>query len=301
MKTDRTKAAIEHYTQAIELDAERSTCVHLASLLMPHYGVGPFGRNALARGDADVGAFDRAMVGALNVADPTARASAIALILRRAIDKDDLDWAELAQDHLRQRSETTDGVRWMAELKLKQNSPSMVSLKQWAESLRPSSESAMALAGIAVGLQKRGDSGEESTSSDETDDARGGLAHERPNSIEQLQAFAEQGDHLATAEVFASLLHEHRKNSQVREIFDRSAASVPRWWMEQALALPHEVEDPLLQGTIWRQLAVAQKDLGDENGVGPALKRSIFAIIACWCELDKKRGQAQRSYKGSMA
>ena len=52
---------------------------------------------------------------------------------------------------------------------------------------------------------------------------------------------------------------------------------------------------------MWRQLAVAQKDLGDENGVGPALKRSIFAIIACWCELDKKRGQAQRSYKGSMA
>ena len=247
MKTDRTKAAIEHYTQAIELDAERSTCVHLASLLMPHYGVGPFGRNALARGDADVGAFDRAMVGALNLADPTARASAIALIMRRAIEKDDLDWAELARNHLRQHSETTDGARWMAELKLKQNNPSMVSLKQWAESLRPSSESAMALAGIAVGIQKRGDSVEESTSSDETDDARGGLVHERPNSIEQFRAFAEQGDHLAAAEVFASLLHEHRKNAQVREIFDRSAASVPRWWMEQALALTDEVEDPLLQ------------------------------------------------------
>ena len=272
-----------------------AACTHLATFLKvrAHGFNASLARHLLATADAHSGHCERAWVSAVNIPDPETRAMVMARILRTTISLRRWDRALQMAELVPEDPSGTEALCWSAVARVRQDGQSMVELKQWAEKRSGLAGRSVALAGIAVGVKARTDDPSKETSADTPHRDSSGAT------VEQVGALAERGDHLAAARAFASIPPENRSDARLCELFDRSAAAVPHWWLEQAADITNKVEEPCVRARLWLLLARAHREANDQSDCRTAVAEAVHCTTAIWSRILARRGDASRGHDGT--
>jgi tetratricopeptide (TPR) repeat protein len=279
--------------------AYTAACAHIACLSDRSRESLDCARLLLAGADAELGNTERAWVSAANLRNPATRAWAVAWIVRAEVERGRYDAAVKWGESMSHNAHLTNAFLWIGQAQVHRRRESMPQLKHWAQQDRTAAESATALAGIAAGvsaaIKGQAASGHTVMSVSESTAAQG---NEVEPSIEQMRAYVDKGDYLAVSDAFAAMLEQNRSNPQVREFFDKTAARVPDWWLEEAAALATKVEDPTVRARLLLHLAYTYRESGNDASCRVSLTEAVHCSREVWQRIFERRSGARRGSSG---
>ena len=276
-----TKAGREMFERAYV-----AACFDLARFGHWQEGCSPDARRVLAQADAMVGARDRAWIAAVHLPKATDRAAVVADIARKQVELKRYEHLDDLLKILPPEVTASPVVRWVAEAETRAGRKPMAELKRWANEMQNPEDSAAALAGIGVGTKNR----QQATSEPE-----GAAATRQPITAGSSPGGTDQPKETTVAPAAGEILRANRTNPQVRAMFDKAAASVPKWWIDRAIALTNEVPDALTKTALWLRIAVTQADVGDVTGYRLSMEQATHSAVASWESMcfEQNRGRNQ--------
>jgi len=250
-----------------------AACAHLSAFLRAHHPDACFARRQLVEADAHLRQFDRAWVSAVSIADPHKRSVAMMRVLIAKVQAAQWDDVLELGQHLPLEAAGMEGVRWVAEARVRTGRWDMVALKKWAEAQPNAVGRSAALAGIAAGVKGATDAGTEGDAVEAVPD--GNLLSNGDNSSEQ------------------------RSDDRNPEAFDQSAAAEPDWWLARSARVTEGIEDPIARAWAWLQLAKAHQQTEDVASFRDAVSAAIHCTSPTWNQVLERRGHSQRGYDGN--
>jgi hypothetical protein len=282
-----TKAGREMFERAYV-----AACTDLARFGHWQESCSPDARRVLAQADAIVGARDRAWIAAVHLPKATDRAAVVADIARKQVE---LKRYEHLDDLLKILSPDVTAspvMRWVAEAETRAGKRPMAELKRWANEMQNPEDSAAALAGIGVGTKNR---------QQITPDAAGATSPPQVIAADGSAGGGNGRNEITDKPAAGEILRTNRTNPQVREMFDKAAASVPTWWIDRAIALTNEVPDALTRTSLWLRIAATQAEVGDVPGYRRSMEQATHSAVATWesmCfEQSRNRDQSEPSFR----
>lgn len=252
-------------------------------------------RLTLAATDAEIGQNERAFVTVANIPNPNQRATALAEMVRNSFRCGRFDEAIEWSGYIPEYAAPTGAPFWVAMAKVHQDRQTMAQMKRWAIDTFETTEEILALAGIAAALgsdsvKAVAEVGSETDSGNAPVDVEPG--------VQQVQTFADQGDHLAASQAFAAILRENRSDANVRNVFDKSAAQAPEWWVQQASSFAQRVDDPCHRASVMLQLARMYTDIKNDTGFATATAECARCTCDVWDRILSRRSRAYADYSG---
>jgi hypothetical protein len=156
---------------------------------------------------------------------------------------------------------------------------SCVTLKKWAEEPHDDAERAIRLAGIAAGISTRSE-----------------------EDIKRVRAELDRALRREATRVFdltAAMLEMEPSSFRKRGVFDSSAATDPKWWLEQAVEEVLVVEDPSLRARVLLHLAKACQKLGSERACDGFIAAAVRCTDDVWKKVLERRGRSQGGHDGA--
>ena len=276
-----------------------SACTHLATFLETQIqdADATGSRRWLALADVQLGQLDRAWASAVNIPDPALRARLMARILDARIQRGEFEQVVALADYLPEEPHANEALCRIAEARVRSGRWNMVEMKKWAVARSGPSTRAAALAGIAVGITA-GENGDLKETPRESRSGETASPDSDSPTIELLEKLAEQGDHTEALQAYARLDPDQRADARALEVFDRSAAQLPRWWLDRAAAVAAEVENPVVRAWVWVQLARAHREADSLPACRAALAEATHCTTAIWSEILARRPEVQRESEG---
>ena len=272
----------DHERTALFDKAYVATCTQLASFDYSQNNDARLARTILALADVEIGACDRASIGALTTEDPSKRTELLSTILLNQLELG--QWQEAEQLVRSLPSQVRNPVLncWLTATEL------LTSTKLYRDHrlavLQCPSESDQALlyAGIALGLKLRNSQKEplaaKSVVPGKILDEEFDKADE---TIKQGQLLADHGDCYAATSFLAEALHRRGPIVELRDAFNRHAAATPEWWAEQAANCLGTNDVAGLRTELLMQLA-ALHSRGDKKMALQYARRARTAVVSAW-------------------
>lgn len=282
-----TKAGREMFERAYV-----AACTDLARFGHWQESCSPDARRVLAQADAALGARDRAWIAAVHLPKATDRAAVVAGIARKQVELKRYEHLDDLLKILPPEVTASPVMRWVAEAETRAGKRPMAELKRWANAMQNPEDSAAALAGIGVGTKNRQHVASE---------AEGATAPRKTIAADGSASGATGRNEITEKPAAGEILRTNRTNPQVREMFDKAAASVPRWWIDRAIALTNEVPDALTRTALWLRIAATQAEVGDVPAYRRSLEQATHSAVATWetmCfEQKRHRNESEASFR----
>lgn len=275
-----------------------AACANLASFLDPQYAAACVVRRRLVQADAIVGACDRAWIGALGIPDPTDRAFCLNLILRRYVETGHFAEALEAYERLPAEWKSSCALPWIGEAEARLGRKSMQELKLWTIQSFSPIEQALVLYGIAVGVKAR-DSSPLDSSPKPVEPTSPAPLLETEISLANAKQAADRGDHAKAMAILDVLGKKSPPDSEFCQVFDRSAAANPAWWLDKATQSIKDCGSLKTQTAFWTRLAELHHQNQDHSARDRAIAEGRKCIVDFWTKNALGHPSPRRDYAGN--
>jgi len=292
----------DHERTALFDKAYVATCTQLASFDYSQNNDARFARGILALADAEIGAFDRAAIGALTTEDPSKQTELLGTVIRSQLESG--QWQEAEQLVRSLPSHVRNPVLncWLSATELLSSTKLFRDHRLAVMQCPSESEQALLYAGIALGLKLR-NSHKESTAAKSV--VSGKILDEEfdkaDETIKQAQLLADQGDSSAATSFLADALHQRGPIVELRDAFSRQAAATPEWWAEQAANCLETNDVAGLRTELWMQLAALHSHSGDKKTALQYARRARTNVVSAWCAVVFPNAKSRSGYSSSPA
>ncbi len=290
----------DHERTALFDKAYVATCTQLASFNYSQDNDARLARAILALADVEIGACDRASIGALTTEDPSKRTELLGTILSNQLELG--QWQEAGQLVRSLPAQVRNPVLncWLTATELL-TSTKLYRDHRFAVLQCPSeSDQALLYAGIALGLKLR-NSQKEPLAAKSVD--RGRIPDEEPEktdeTIKQAQSLADQGNRFAATAFLADALRQRPAIVELRDAFNRQAAAAPEWWAEQAANCLETNDVAGLRTGLLMQLASLHSHNGDNKTSLQFAQRARTAVVSAWSAVVFPTPKSRSGYASS--
>lgn len=248
-----------------------AACADLARFGHWQESCSPVARFWLARADAALGASDRAWIAAIHLPNAIDRAIVAADALRKQVELKCYDDGARFLAILPPEVAAGPAIRWVAEAEARAGKKSMDELKRWATEMEPPENSAAALAGIGAGI------------------------------IDRVLPASTPGDLPTTTPTAGQMPGTAPSGLPTLPDYDKTAATTPQWWIDQATAATKATQDSLTRASLWLRIGLTQAEAGNRSDYRASMARARHSAVAAWesmCfEQKRNRGQSETNFR----